>query len=263
MGVAMAEVVPTPEDPTRRKVRFARVVAGVAFVFALIGLGYGHLSLVSAAAVCAAIALASAAISRDVYAVVGGLVAGAIALTSPAMTQTLSSMRAEQIAAREAENTRIAEGIAEVEAYDAHIRGYQPNLDDLKRNTASYSRLAGLMAQQRNRLLVSRSVNSPDQQSILNVIIAMSSRIETLHSEAVAAKETFDRNVAAIPGKWSHIQSLCKSPEIGSADACSRVREDYPSYRARVAQVEEALRRDEDAYGKEKPRLQAIIADIL
>lgn len=259
----MAEVLPSSEKPAPHRVRFARVTGAIGFGFALAGLGYGQFSLIAAAIVCSGIALVSAALARDIYAAAGSLVAGVIAFTSPAATSTIVTIRAEHAAAKATESARVSDGLAEVEAYDAHVRGYQPDLGGLGRHSASYAALTGLMTQERDRYLLARSTGSPDQQSLANAITALSNRMEALHTEMTTGKVVLDRNIAAIPGKWSHIQTLCHSPEIDRNDACSRIKADYPPYRVRVSQVEEAFQRDEAAYSAAKPRQQDILASLL
>jgi hypothetical protein len=67
----MVQAVEVSERPTNRRVRFARLAAGAAFLFALAGLIYSQFALVAAGAVSGAIGLVTAAMARDVYAAAG------------------------------------------------------------------------------------------------------------------------------------------------------------------------------------------------
>jgi hypothetical protein len=255
----MSEALPTPSATHQRWVRFARVAAGAALVFSVTALAGGQFALVVAAIVCAVIGLVAAAVGRDVYSGAGCLIAGIIAVTSPAAMNTISTMQANQAAAQQAEEDRTTAEIAEVEAFDTHMRAYQPNVSAMDQLNAYYARVTQGMTQISGRLLVARSTNSPDQAAIYSQLTTLANQVDLMHNQVVTMKKLLDQRVAELPGKWSHIQSLCASPKVAAADACGRVRVDYPSYRARVAQVLDALDRENAAYTAEKPRQSSII----
>lgn len=248
---------------TRGRVRFARVAAASAAVLAVAGLADGQFALVASAAVCAALGLAAAGVARDIYAAAGSLVAAVIAITSPTATLTFAALKADHAAAQQAAEAKVSSAIAEVDQFDAHMRAYQPDLSGVERHVAVYSRATKLLELGRDRLLMARSMNSPDQVALSNQIMTLANQVDLQHNQVAAFKATMDQKLAGLPEKWSHIQSLCETPKVRDSDACARVRADYGPYRGRAAQAMAALERDNAAYAAEKPRQQAIIDGLI
>ena len=255
----MAEAISTSTGPRQGRIRFARVAAGTALALAVGALIYGQFALVAAALVCAAIGTATAAAVRDVYSVSGSVVATVIAVTSPTASAWLSTFHADQVAAEQAKAVRVSSAIAEVEAFDTRIRGYQPDVSTVGRHAEVYGRISDMLTRGRDKLLYARSVNSPDQSTIYNQMIALANQADIEHNQIMTIKNAMDQKIAALPGKWSHIQELCSLAKVRDSDACARARVDYAPFRARVAQAVTAVERDEAAFSVEKPRQQAIM----
>jgi hypothetical protein len=261
-GFPMADGV-TTQAQTPNRIRFARIAAGAAFAFALIGLVNTSLALEAAGAVCAIFAAVFAILTRDMYAGAGGVVAMVIAVTSPAVGSFVSSYSAQQAATQEAQAAQVAADIAEVEQYDARLAGYQPpDQARVEQGIQEFKRATDMLAHLRDQYRIAQFSNPDGAVNIRNSMASLKNQIETGQAQIRASKSTMDQKFAEHPAKWSHAQELCAKPKVRDADACRRMGHDHELYLGRVKQAFADIDRLTATYNAEQPKQQAILDSV-
>jgi hypothetical protein len=249
------------QGQTSNRIRFARIAAGAAFVFAVIGLSNASLPLEAAGAVCALFAAVFATLARDIYAGAGSLVAVVIVATSPAVATFISSYSAQQQAAQEAQSAQVTADIAEVEQYDARLAGYQgADPAAVDRMVVAFGHATDQLSNLRDRYRLAFDPN--ERGNIRNTMIAVRNDVEAGQSKLRTIKSTMDQKLAESPAKWSHTQDLCRKPNVRDADVCGRLARDHELYLQRVQQALAAMDRMTAAYNAEQPKQQAIFDSV-
>ena len=243
------------------RARFARIAAGAAFAFAIVGLVNASFPLEAAALLCAILAAVFAFLARDIYSGAGCLVAAVIAATSSPVANTISGYTAQQDAAREAQASQVSTDIAEVEQYDARLAGYQgADPAAVDRMVVAFGRATDQLSSLRDRYRLAFDPN--ERGNIRNAMAAVRNDVEAGQSKLRTIKSTMDQKLAESPAKWSHAQELCRKPKVKEADVCGRLARDHEIYLQRVQQALAAMDRMTAAYNAEEPKQQAIVDSL-